>query len=110
MAQNIKIKGVSIVGSILTPSILNTLLFWWIVVHSSTENLMIGRLIAEIMTKTAAAFALLVLLENRLRIMKYSNSESRSIATDVNLASQIHQVPQAAFPHMDPVINVAVVK
>jgi len=104
-AMVIRIRGFSILGSIEGEESLLMLAGWCRVFHQSTENLIIGRLIDPTITKTAVIFSATLILVNEFFkkiIIKYKNN---SIATDVSLASQTHQVPHIGFPQKDPVIR-----
>ena len=73
--------------------------------HQSTENFIIGRFIEQTITKIDVIFSLTSGFENdffKKIIIKYINNKT---ATDVNLASQTHQVPHIGLPHKDPVIK-----
>ena len=91
-------------GSIEGDDNLLILAGWWSVFHQSTENLIIGRLIDPTIIKTAVIFSetLIFVIEFLRKIMiKYKRNK---IATEVNLASQTHQVPHIGLPHKEPVI------
>jgi hypothetical protein len=101
----IRIRGLSILGSIEGEESLLMLAGWCRVFHQSTENLIIGRLMDPTITKTAVIFsATLILVKEFFKkiIIKYKNN---NIATDVSLASHTHQVPHIGFPQKDPVIR-----
>ena len=105
-------SGFSILGSIEGDESLLMLAGWWRVFHQSTENFIIGRLIEPTIINIAVIFSPITMLAKeffRKIIIKYKKNK---IATDVNLASQTHQVPHIGFPHIDPVtrqikVNVA---
>ena len=103
-------KGLSMLGSIEGEESLLILAGWCNVFHQSTENLIIGKLIEPTITSIAVIFSPINIFEKeflRKIIIKY---KSRSMATEVNLASQTHQVPHIGLPHKEPVIRQIKVK
>ena len=106
------IKGTIKTGSIEGEENLLILADWCKVFHQSTENFIIGRFIELTIIKIAVIFSPTSMFEKDLLkkiIIKYIINK---IATDVNLASQTHQVPHIGFPQRDPVnkqikVNVA---
>ena len=98
-------SGFSILGSIEGDESLLMLAGWWRVFHQSTENFIIGRLIEPTIINIAVIFSPITMLAKeffRKIIIKYKKNK---IATDVNLASQTHQVPHIGLPHKEPVIK-----
>lgn len=81
---------------------------WCNVAHQSTEYLIIGitkkptnKYIEDILFVFDDPFVVL------FRIMKWLIYIKNNISIEVNLASQIHQIPHIGLPHNIPVINVS---
>ena len=92
------------------PSSLNTDAGWWSVFHQSTENLMIGMLIAPTSVMIAAARAERA-GSSSARVSAISPSYMmNSTKTEVRRASHTHHVPHIGLPQIEPVRSASAVK
>src|SRR5258706_15974827 len=102
-AMAMTMRGTRIAGWIVDPPRRSTEVGWCSVFHQSTENLIMGMLIAPTSVSIAAARAACV----GSSIVRHSAITPRYIrnktSTEVNRASQTQYVPHIGRPHSEPV-------
>ena len=100
-------RGKSIELSMETPPVLIIEAGWCSVLHQSTENFTIGKLIDPAIASNAAGLLPRSLFSKALDKAMYPIKSKNKINIEVNRASQTHHVPHIGFPQIEPVKRVS---